>query len=161
MKKEKVLSVALGALLSIPSLMATDVFFYNGTSTNPLSSARGVEKIVFGQDSIAVTMADGSSSMVKLSDVDYFRFYQKSVGGVADIKGGTGVKVSLSGNTLHVAANSEIQNVTVYSINGRTEIAAKPNSLETSLSVESLNSGIYIVKVVSGSTVTVNKIAKY
>jgi hypothetical protein len=61
---------------------------------------------------------------------------------------------------LTLKAGTSIQSVTVFNLHGQSVISVQPNTLETQLSTEDLQTGIYLMKVNLNGTLKSFKVVK-
>jgi hypothetical protein len=95
--------------------------------------------------------------------VDNIYFYKESTTDVTSIKSGTDIRLYPNpvSNALHIKSEIEIRNIDIYTLTGQLIISAKPGSLNTTLDLDNLTQGTYIVSTTlkNGSRV-IQKVSK-
>ena len=158
MKKPIIITLML--LFPIVSILATDVYFYESSESDPIVFT-DVQTIVFGDSEITVTLSDGTIDGVDISAVSYFRFYEEYrdvVDRISSSASTYGLSAVLEGSLLRATSSEQINNFSIFNVNGQKMYEINPNANNVSISMEAYQPGVYIVKSVSGDDVIVKKI---
>ena len=94
-----------------------------------------------------------------LADFDYFLLHGKTTTGVDNVAA-TKTAITSHGNMVTATSDAEIATMSVYSAMGTMVKAVKPNGPVATISLDDLDTGIYIVQVKTGATVVTKKIIK-
>ena len=122
-----------------------------------LATVENVSKLSFSDTQMTITDAEGTA-VWDFVDFAYLKFSGAS--GVMEVSN-TGLRTYLDGAaTLHISAPHAISNVSIYSVQGTQVAAFAPNAEAAEYSLAEYPSGIYVVRVISGTEQTIVKIVK-
>ncbi|MBP3774966.1 MAG: T9SS type A sorting domain-containing protein [Bacteroidaceae bacterium] len=136
---------------------ANDIYVYKGTDTNPVAELLNAERITFDANGMNVRLADGTVQTAAFADFDHFTFYKKEILGIQSLNAGAQDGVLFDGNRLTLTGASQ---VTVYSALGAQLYQEKLGGNTSTVSLDFLPKGIYIVKAVCNGKVLTRKISK-
>lgn len=158
----KKLFLPLSMLLTATSLWGIDVYFYSDSDTAPeVHSSIAVRSIELGTEQTVVNRMDFTSTPIDNKEFSHMLFRPKELSG-AEItrEARTGISVTLSANTLTVAAPASIDLLELTAANGIRVASVSSPASTLSYSLEGLAQGIYVVRVQAGDIVSVTKLIK-
>ena len=147
------------ALLSLPS-GARNVYAYLTGNYSPVMTVQSIKKIAFTASGIDFQTQYGKTSTAAFADLDYFRFYKTPVPVGVDAISGNALSIVLEGNNLCVESSSDIDYISVCSVQGILVAQARPGTKSYAMSTSSYAPGVYLVKVVSDGKELTKKIIK-
>ncbi len=123
-----------------------------------------VDKITFGEDAVNVALADKTLFSVLYSDFRKFTFGEKAQStAVETVQGGLESSLTISYQvtdcTVIIDSAFPIEGVAVYNIQGRLMHQSTPRVETLTVSLTDYPSGIYIINVNNGETITTEKIS--
>lgn len=146
----------LCVLLASSAATARDIYVYTGGGKSVAHI--DAQKITFTSDAMVVDQ-QGATKRVALADFDYFLLHGHVTTGVDNVAA-TKTAITSHGNMVTATSDAEIASMSVYSAMGAMVKAVKPNGPVATISLDDLNTGIYIVQVKTGATVVTKKIIK-
>lgn len=153
------LCISGSAIAGVPKSMV--VYTETGAKSHSFANIR---KLTFGavqENSMEVHLRNGNTVIYPYSQMQKAVFSENS--GVEDVNiESSVVKVIYDSfsEELSITSTEPIKRVQVYDMRGLTAVSHVIVENESSLSLSSLSSGIYVVKVETESTVTTEKIVK-
>lgn len=159
MKCKNLLATALLTLL--PAMTwAADVYFYNA-SNEKVTSATKVQRIEFTATGVNVVTTDGKTIPVSASDFDYVMFRDKTTGiGSVKTSSDQGIVFSINSDAVRLTSEKPFSSVELIDESGRKVAQGKVDGTQASISLASIDNGIYVVKAVAGGKTSVKKIVK-
>ena len=136
---------------------ARDIYVYSGQGKQLASI--DAAKITFAGGAMMVENLNGQTQSVPLSNFDYFLLHGQQMTGVHSVATAT-TAITCRGNMVTATSQADIAMVRIYSTLGTVVKSVKPNGPVASISLDDLNTGIYIVQVKTGATVVTKKIIK-
>lgn len=155
--------VLLPLLLFLPcvSSWGFDAYFYNSTDNRPAHIAQGAVSIAFNSTTTVVRRPNFADAEIDNSDFNHMLFRDKSTSGVSAVAGaGDAIRVSLSGDMLHVSAPGPIDGVFLSSVSGMEIFTRSSAGAALSVDMSALAQGVYIVRVLSCGQTVVTKVVK-
>lgn len=147
----------LCVVLATTAATARDIYVYAGDGKSVAHI--DAQKLTFTSDAMTVVDQQGATKRVALADFDYFLLHGKTTTGVDNVAA-TKTAITSHGNMVTATSDAEIASMSVYSAMGTMVKAVKPNGPVATISLDDLDTGIYIVQVKTGATVVTKKIIK-
>ena len=159
MKCKNLLATALLTLL--PAMTwAADVYFYNAANAK-VASATKVQRIEFTSTGVNVVTTDGKTIPVSASNFDYVMFRDKTTGiGSVKTSSDQGIVFSINSDAVRLTSEKPFSSVELIDESGRKVAQGKVDGTQASISLASIDNGIYVVKAVAGGKTAVKKIVK-
>ena len=159
MKCKNLLATALLTLL--PAMTwAADVYFYNAANAK-VASATKVQRIEFTTTGVIVVTTDGKTIPVSASNFDYVMFRDKTTGiGSVKTSSDQGIVFSINSDAVRLTSEKPFSSVELIDESGRKVAQGKVDGTQASISLASIDNGIYVVKAVAGGKTAVKKIVK-
>ena len=136
---KKVFSCFLAMLLALP-IFASDIIYVRQKGGDTQLEIGKIKEISFPSGSVVVTMTDGSSKTYSASSFVSLRFNGNVNVGIDDVVDGAN-GIVYDGEIV----KSSHEGISIYATDGRLVLSTNESSLE----VQSLSNGVYLVK--SGS----------
>ena len=159
MKCKNLLATAL--LILLPAMTwAADVYFYNAANAK-VASATKVQRIEFTSTGVNVVTTDGKTIPVSASNFDYVMFRDKTTGiGSVKTSSDQGIVFSINSDAVRLTSEKPFSSVELIDESGRKVAQGKVDGTQASISLASIDNGIYVVKAVAGGKTAVKKIVK-
>ncbi len=123
-----------------------------------------VDKITFSDDVINVSMADQSTISVLYDNLDKLTFGENASLAIKTVKRELDSSLSVyyqpSNQYVCIESSALIKSIGVYNTQGRIVLYTSPRAEITTISIEDLPSGLYIVRVDNGKAIKSQKIIK-
>ena len=153
--------MALLTLLPAMHGWAADVYFYSASNSQSVESVKGVQRIEFTPTGVNVVTTDGKTIPVSASNFDYVMFRDKTTGiGSVKTSSDQGIVFSINSDAVRLTSEKPFSSVELIDESGRKVAQGKVDGTQASISLASIDNGIYVVKAVAGSKTSVKKIVK-